>query len=277
MSGWIKLNRALRDHFIFDFNEPDKALAWIDLLMSASFEDSQVKIKARVINVKRGQVCASQVTLQKRWNMSQNKVKRFLLMLKKHGMIDFQTNELTSIITICNYDTYQSDERAGERPNERAGERGSDDQSNDIIRSKEVKEVKNKDINKPKQKTPELDFSEWPQAPDPEILKAWLTMRKRVKASVSQLAMNTIGKELAKAVDNGFTVDDCLRQAEASSWKGFKASWVKLEDQQNGYQNNSASRRAAKLEHWRQGTSERLHAEIRRLETEGDEPFYLGD
>lgn len=128
-----------------------------------------------------------------------------------------------------------------------------------------------------KKKTSALDFSAWPQAPDPEILKAWLAMRKRVKASCSQLAMNTIGNELIKAVKNGFTVDDCLRQAEASSWKGFKASWVKHEEQQHGYQNNSASSRAAKLEQWRQETSERLHAEIRRLEIEGDEVIDFGD
>jgi hypothetical protein len=141
MSGWIKLHRSLKDHFLFDFNEPDKALAWIDLLLSASFEDSKIKIKGRVVDVKRGQFCASQVTLQQRWGMSQNKVKRFLNLLKNEGMVDVQTNELTTIITICNYDSYQDNERAGERANGRAGERSTNEQTNDIIRIKEDKEL----------------------------------------------------------------------------------------------------------------------------------------
>jgi hypothetical protein len=89
----------------------------------------------------------SQLSLQKRWKWSQNKVKRFLNMLKKHGMADFETNDLTTIITICNFDTYQTDERTGERPNGRADgrpvERYADDQSNDDIRKKESKEREN--------------------------------------------------------------------------------------------------------------------------------------
>ena len=51
-------------------------------------------------------------------------------------------------------------------------------------------------------------------------------MRKKAKASNTQLAMNTIGKELEKAVSGGLTVDYCLSIAESSGWRGFKADWV---------------------------------------------------
>lgn len=284
MSGWIKLHRSIQDHFIYDFSEPDKALAWVDILLSACFQDSKVKIKSTLFTVKKGQWLVSQVTLQKRWRMSQNKVKRLLLMLKKEGMIDFEANELATIITICNYDDFQDGERANERANERAGERATDEQANDILRSKEDKEVKNiKDLvdsgesQVTKNKAAKLDFSAWPQQPDPEILKAWLAMRKRVKASCSQLAINTIGDELHKAVANGFSVDYCLMQAEASGWKGFKSAWVKHEEQHHGYQNGSTSSRAAKLEQWRQDTSRKLADEVARLEAEISQAGANGD
>ncbi len=115
-------------------------------------------------------------------------------------------------------------------------------------------------------KTPaKLDFSNWPQQPDPQILKAWLDMRKRVKASCSQLAINTIGNELTKAVANGFSVDYCLTQAEASAWKGFKATWIKSE-QTYGNQNNTTTSRSVQLEQWRQDASRRIASEISELE-----------
>lgn len=62
-------------------------------------------------------------------------------------------------------------------------------------------------------------------------------MRKKVKASNTQLAMNTIGAEMAKAVSGGLTVDYCLSIAESSAWKGFKADWVL--SRQQGFINQS--------------------------------------
>lgn len=131
ISGWICLHRDIKDHWIFNFEEPDKFMAWCDLILSANHEDKKFMIKGRLVECKRGQVAMSQITLQKRWNMSQNKLKRFLVLLKNDGMIDFEANELTTIITICNYSKYQNNERADERADERPVERGTDDQSND--------------------------------------------------------------------------------------------------------------------------------------------------
>jgi hypothetical protein len=127
MSGWICLHREIQKHWIWSFDEPEKTLAWMDLLLSASHSGGEFLVKGVVVKCEIGQVAMSQVTLQKRWNWSQNKVKRFLKLLEKHGMIVFSTNDLTTLITICNYRKFQDDERADERPNERADERGTNE------------------------------------------------------------------------------------------------------------------------------------------------------
>jgi len=80
--------------------------------------------------------------------------------------------------------------------------------------------------DKTNSKNSQLDFSSWPQQPSKEVLDAWLAMRKKNKASNTQLAMNTIGNELKIAVASGLTVDYCLSIAESSGWRGFKADWV---------------------------------------------------
>lgn len=140
MAGWIKLHRKIQEHWLFSFSEPDKALAFIDIVLSASYSDNTAMIKGRTYQVKRGQFLVSQTTLQRRWKWSQNKVARFLLMLKNERMVDVYTDERTSIITVCNYSEYQSDERTDGRAVERTSERGTNEQTNDTIRSKEIKE-----------------------------------------------------------------------------------------------------------------------------------------
>ena len=107
MSGWICLHRDIQEHWLFNFDEPDKALAWIDLILSANHEDRKFMIKGQLIECKRGQIALSQITLSKRWKWSRPKVQRFLESLKNDGMITVKGDHLTSIISICNYSLYQ--------------------------------------------------------------------------------------------------------------------------------------------------------------------------
>jgi len=154
MPGWIKLHRSILGHWLFSFKEPEKALAWIDLLLSASHSAHIMLIKGRVVKVKRGQVALSQLTMQKRWGWSQNKVKRFLKTLKNERMIVFETNDLTTLVSILNYNSFQNVDVKGERPNGRtdgrADERATDDQTDDNQEGKELKKGKNNPLSPPK-------------------------------------------------------------------------------------------------------------------------------
>lgn len=185
MSGWMKLHRSLSEHWIWDFKNPDKAMAWIDLLMLSRHSDGQIMIKGRVVNIGRGQVALSQVSLQKRWKWSQNKVKRFLLVLTNNDMITLKTNDLTTIITICNFDTFQSDERLDERPGGRPVERDADDQSDDNIRMKEGK--KERKVNK---------TIEIPDGINQKAWEEWIDYRKSKNKTVSLAASKKQFKHL---------------------------------------------------------------------------------
>ena len=107
MAGWICLHRDIQEHWLFNFDEPDKYMAWTDLLLSANHEDRKFMIKGQLIECKRGQVAMSQVTLSKRWKWSRPKVQRFLELLKNDGMISIKGDHLTTVISICNYSAYQ--------------------------------------------------------------------------------------------------------------------------------------------------------------------------
>jgi len=105
-----------------------------------------------------------------------------------------------------------------------------------------VKEKVNKGGNK-------INFESWPSVPDEQLLNDWMAMRKRVKASCSQSAINTIGKQLHLAVSAGYTVDQCIAEAESRSWKGFKLEWMKNNETSTGNnQRSSAQRVSEKLD-----------------------------
>ena len=90
--------------------------------------------------------------------------------------------------------------------------------------------------NKPKKKKKtkkaereDLVFDSWPWVPNAKLLNAWLDSKSK-KGSISQTTMDTVGKQFHIAVDNGFTVEECLEKAESSGWAGFEASWMKKSD-----------------------------------------------
>ncbi len=103
----------MTDHLLWKSEPFSKGQAWIDLLMHANFSDNEILIKGQVIRLSRGQQARSEVTLSKSWKWSRNKVRRFLELLKKEGMIVTETTHLTSIISICNYESFQGGDTAG--------------------------------------------------------------------------------------------------------------------------------------------------------------------
>lgn len=219
MSGWIKLHRDIQSHWIYSFDEPDKSLAWIDLLLLASHAGGSFMVKGKLIEYKRGQIAISQITLQKRWRMSQNKVKRLLELLKKQSMIDFKTNELTTIITICNYSSFQDDERTDGRPLERPVERATDDQSNDIIRMKERKECKEVNIDSPKRSVSSLLFD---FGIDGQLAKDFIALRKEKKAAITETALKRMKTQSDKA---GLSMQEAVEICIERNWQGFNAEW----------------------------------------------------
>lgn len=111
--GWISLNRELMNHWVWDC-EFSAGQAWVDLLLYANHSQVKLMIKGQLIEVNRGQQARSELTLSKAWKWSRNKVRRFLKNLEKDGMIEIKSGHLTTVITICNYDSFQSNDTAGD-------------------------------------------------------------------------------------------------------------------------------------------------------------------
>jgi hypothetical protein len=115
--GFIKLNRKFFSTVMWNEARTFSSCeAWLDLIQSARFDATPYtrSIAGREVIYSRGQYPASIRFLSKRWKWTERKTRTFLSHLKKEGMITTEIIDGQTIITLCNYDKYNSNETAGD-------------------------------------------------------------------------------------------------------------------------------------------------------------------
>jgi DNA-binding transcriptional MocR family regulator len=116
LSNFIPINRRLFKHELWaEKRAYSRFEAWLDLITTARFDttEGRMVIGSTVVRWNRGQLVASLRYLAERWGWSKTKVDNFLKMLRAEEMIKTQTAEGTAstIINICNYDTYNTEKQ----------------------------------------------------------------------------------------------------------------------------------------------------------------------
>ena len=106
-NGWIKLHRQIMENDIYFEERFTRAQAWIDLLLLAAHTEREVSIRNITIHLKPGELAYSQRTLAERWRWHRNTVANFIKELEKRDMIYHRKTNITTIISIINWDIYQ--------------------------------------------------------------------------------------------------------------------------------------------------------------------------
>lgn len=129
--GWIKLDRSIMNHWIYEDAEMLKA--WIDLLLSCNHKDNKILFDAHPIVIKRGQYMTSIRKLSNRWGWSRARVVRFLDTLEEDGMITRKSDTKKTLLTIENYGFYQGIEATNK----------ATDVATDVTQTRMIKNGKN--------------------------------------------------------------------------------------------------------------------------------------
>lgn len=109
MEGWIKIHRGLLDwEWYSDTNCVRMAL---HLLLMANFQTK----RWRGITVERGQLVTSRSMLARETGLSEREVRTAISKLEKSDFLTSRATSSYTIVTICNYEKYQSTDSA-ERP-----------------------------------------------------------------------------------------------------------------------------------------------------------------
>lgn len=106
--GWISIHRSIFENELWRDSEPfDYRSAWIDLLLLANHKDHTIISKGKLVQVKRGDVNRSLLSLAERWHWSRNKARNFLRILEELKMVTTKSTTQGTTITIENYSKFQ--------------------------------------------------------------------------------------------------------------------------------------------------------------------------
>lgn len=109
--GWFALNRGMFEHPLFK-GRPDRVAAWVWIIAHAAWKDTRQNVSGTIVEVKRGQLCASQAMMQEGTGMSRKALRNFLAELERERAVVTEGStkgaKSRTLLTIVNYDKYQS-------------------------------------------------------------------------------------------------------------------------------------------------------------------------
>lgn len=128
--GWIKLHKQILESKSWQRKPFDPARAFIDILLRANHKPSTAVIKYKSYEVDRGELLTSEVKLAERFGWSREKLRRWMMELKRDSTLDSRKDNLCTIVRVLNYDTYQDPEKQTRQGVDTANETSKKHQKN---------------------------------------------------------------------------------------------------------------------------------------------------
>lgn len=141
--GHIKLYRKIQQWEWY--GEPNMVAIWVHLLLNANWEDGEW----RGMEVKRGQLITSVHSLSVETGLSVSQVRTCLNRLRDSKQVSIETTRQMTKLTICNYDSYQSNTETESQTNRKQDIKRDNNQiASQIATNKEYKNIRNEEIKK---------------------------------------------------------------------------------------------------------------------------------
>lgn len=140
MEGYVKIFRKLLEWEWYD--DTNTKVVFLHCLLKANFADRNW----RGIEIKRGQFITSVAAMAEELNLSGQQTRTALAKLQKTGEITIESTNKYSIVTICNYDSYQEVEETEQQTNQQSNNNQTTNKqqtNNNNVRRKEGKNDNN--------------------------------------------------------------------------------------------------------------------------------------
>lgn len=150
------MHRDWMDNPALDPSEPfDRRSAWAWLIEHAAYEPARVKSGSKIVALARGQLTCSLRYIAQAWKWGHERVRRFLARLQTEAMIETASGTGQLLITICNYDAYQSSKEPSRQQARQPARQARDSVETNIKEGKESK--KDSDANASGADAPAID------------------------------------------------------------------------------------------------------------------------
>lgn len=216
MSGWIATYRKLQDWEWY--TDSYMVHLFIHLLLSANHKPK----KWRGIDIKRGQFITGRKALSVATGISEQTVRTCLKRLKSTSEITIESTNGFSLVTVCKYDEYQSSENTINQPiNQPANQQLTSDQP----ATNHKQQCNNITKEQKREKTTLPEFI------SKDIFKSFLDHRKKIKAPMTDQAVNLLISKLEKEHNKGFDCNQALEEALLNGWKSIFPKVKRKEEQ----------------------------------------------
>ena len=111
--GYIKMYRSILDNPIV-CKDSEVFAIWCYLLLEATHEGYETLFGKERITVKKSQLVTSRKSISNKFGINESKVERTFTLFKNEHMIEQQSSTKNRLITILNWDKYQSKEQQNE-------------------------------------------------------------------------------------------------------------------------------------------------------------------
>lgn len=207
-NGWIKLHRKLLGNPIV-MKDADHLAIWMYLLLNATHAEYPALFKGKKIMLQPGQLITGCISIGNQLSISESKVRRTLNDFISDGQIDRQISNKNSLITVLNWDLYQTSD--GQNDIQVTDNRQTSD--GQVTTNKNVKKVKKVKECK------EILYSDIP-----ELNKAiidFIEYRKGIKKPMSENAVSLLLGKLNKLSGSVPEQIEILNQSIVNGWQGI--------------------------------------------------------
>ena len=116
--GYVKIYRKITSHEMWLKEKFTRGQAWMDLLLMVNHKEKETWINGKPMMVNAGQKVTSILSLSERWKWSRCKTTSFLNSLQMQKMLTYKTTSKYTVITIVNWELYQSDKALKKQQND---------------------------------------------------------------------------------------------------------------------------------------------------------------
>jgi len=216
MSGWVKIHREIEG---WEWYQDSRM---VHLFVHILFQANHKEKEWRGVCIKRGQFATGLHSLSSATGISIQKIRTGLKRLKSTGEITIKSTNKFSIVTICNYERYQEQEKESNKPIT----------INQQTNNKQITTTKNEKKEKNEKKTTTAikmngisDLK--PVYFSPSQWDELYNHRQIMKARQTERAYNILIKEFDKTIDAGGTADDILNaMSSGKGWVGYQHKWL---------------------------------------------------
>lgn len=212
MSGYARFHRSLIGHPAF--RNDAEAMAFAYMVLRAAWRPVRVRYKGKALSLDRGQLAMSVRDLADAMDRDKGWVERLLKRLKSETMCETRAETGVLVITICNYEKYQSanDEREtdAKTPDETRARQTQD--------TEQRREEGKKETVVTRKRAPRTDSFEIPDWVPAEPWAAYCAMRQRKKAPVDSYIAGRLFGKLEKIRSGGWDIGKVLDKATLNNW-----------------------------------------------------------